>query len=110
MDLAPYSKYDENKPKLSTVPTDVLNDVAKAFTYGANKYGKYNYSSGMDYSRLYDAAQRHLNAYWSGEDIDESTNHHLDHAIASLFMLKHMINQKVGTDDRNKIYNNLKEQ
>lgn len=82
--------------------------VAKTFNYGADKYSKFNYSHGIEHSRLYDACQRHLHAYMIGEDIDESGNHHLDHAIASLMMLRENIHLKVGLDDRNPAYLKLK--
>lgn len=106
MDNLKTIKDDKEKPRVSMIPTDVLMDIAKAFTYGANKYGEYNYSLGIEYTRLYDAAQRHMNSWIMGEDIDESTNHHIDHAIASLIMLKHQINNNKGTDNRNKIFKN----
>jgi hypothetical protein len=39
-----------------------------------------------------------------GEDIDESTHNHIDHAIASLMMLRENIHLNRGDDDRNDIY------
>ena len=101
-------KYDNNKPRLSDVPQKALMSVAKAFNYGADKYSKFNYSHGIEYSRLYDACQRHLYAYMTGEDIDESGNHHIDHAIASLMMLRENIHLGVGVDDRNPAYKKQK--
>lgn len=97
-------KADSGKVRFSDIPLDVLHDVAKAFTDGGNKYGKYNYSNGMEHSRYYDAAMRHLNAFMTGEEIDESGNTHLSHAIASLMMLLHSHKYGVGVDDRNEIY------
>lgn len=100
-------KYDHQKPKYSTVPTLAMKEVMKAFTYGATKYGKHNYSGGMEYSRYVDAAIRHINAFLECEDIDESGNTHLSHAVASLMMLMDNIALGTGTDDRNKTYNEL---
>lgn len=97
-------KDDNGKERYSDMPLDVLKEVSKAFTYGGNKYGKYNYSKGMEWSRYYDAAMRHLNSFMTGEDIDESGNHHLSHAIASLMMLQHSVINAVGVDDRNPTY------
>jgi len=97
-------KNDADKPKFTQIPPDVVLDIAKAFTYGDNKYGGYNYSKGMEWCRLVDASQRHILSFLTGEDIDESGNHHIDHAIASLIMLKHNINRNIGIDNRNKIF------
>lgn len=98
------TKYDNGKPKYSTVPVHAMNQVMQAFTYGANKYEAYNYSKGMDYTRYIDAALRHINAWLLGEDIDESGNTHLSHAVASLMMLMDNIEIGSGTDNRNKNY------
>ena len=98
------TKYDQGKIRYSDIPQNTLKSVAKVFNYGADKYGKYNYSKGMNSTRLYDACQRHLMAWITGEDIDESGNNHLDHAIASLMMLRENIHLKLDTDDRNPAY------
>lgn len=98
-------KFDTNKWRMSDLPQKSLLSVCKAFNYGANKYGKFNYSNGMEWSRYYDACQRHLQSWMTGEDIDESTNHHIDHAIASLMMLRENIHMNRGLDDRNHEYN-----
>tara|TARA_R110000868_G_scaffold79778_5_gene226873 strand:+ start:3262 stop:3633 length:372 start_codon:yes stop_codon:yes gene_type:complete len=97
-------KYDEGKPCLSDVPQLTLMSVAKVFNYGANKYSKFNYSHGTNWLRYYDAAQRHMSSWMTGEDIDESTHNHIDHAIASLMMLRENIHLERGDDDRNDIY------
>jgi hypothetical protein len=45
-----------------------------------------------------------MNSWMTCEDIDESTHHHLDHAIASLMMLRENIHLDKGVDNRNPIY------
>jgi len=102
------TKYDKGKVKYSTMPIHALQEVLKAFTYGADKYEAYNYSKGMDHTRYIDATLRHINAYLLGEDIDESGNTHLSHAVASLMML--MDNKVIGTgtDNRNPNYGKSK--
>lgn len=103
-------KFDTGKPQFSLIPQEALLEVAKVFTYGAEKYGVFNYSNGMEYLRYIDAAQRHINQWLRGEDIDESETNHLSNAIASLMMV--LDNQKTnkGIDNRNKIYGVTKEQ
>lgn len=94
-------KHDQGKPDLSLIPTDALWGTAAALTYGANKYERYNFRAGLSYSRLVAATMRHLSAWNEGENIDsESHLNHIDHAMASLAMLKYMIVNKPEMDDR----------
>lgn len=96
-------KHDGGKPQLSLIPKEALWGMGNAFTYGAKKYAAHNFKQGINYSRLADAALRHLTAYMDGENIDEeSGNPHLDHALASLAMLKYMDVNKPEFDDRYK--------
>lgn len=94
-------KFDENKTPYHLSPLKAEEAVAKVFAFGAKKYGDYNYKSGFSYSRLYNAAQRHLRAFWQGEDIDESGEPHLAHAAASIMMLLgQILDDKTDLDDR----------
>ena len=98
-------KFDNGKPCMSDLPQLSLMSVAKVFNYGAKKYDKFNYSHGTEWLRYYDAAQRHMNSWMTNDDIDsESNENHLDHAIASLLMLRENIHLNKGTDNRNPIY------
>lgn len=97
-------KFDEGKPCMSDIPQKSLMSVASVFNYGARKYSKFNYIHGTKWLRYYDAAQRHMYSWMTGEDIDESTHHHIDHAIASLMMLRENIHLNRGEDDRNEVY------
>lgn len=100
-------KYDSGKPDFTLIPQEALLEVAKVFTYGANKYGVFNYSEGMEYRRYIAAAQRHINQWLRGEDLDEIGTNHLSNAIASLMMV--LDNQKTnkGIDNRNKVYEGI---
>ncbi len=95
-------KYDSGKPPLSIIPREALEHEARAFGYGANKYGKNNFKlGGIEHSRLIDAALRHIYAYAAKEDNDiESGLNHLGHARANLAMLLYNIENGKGTDDR----------
>jgi hypothetical protein len=99
------TKYDEGKPDFTLIPQEALLEVAKVFTYGANKYSQDNYSLGTNYRRYIAAANRHINQWLRNQDIDEETQtNHLSNAIASLMMvLDNQLTNK-GTDDRNKVY------
>lgn len=95
------SKFDANKPPLALIPKEFLDEVAQAFGYGAGKYGKYNFTKGIETTRLLDAAMRHLTAFAWGEDNDpESKRSHLGHAGACIAMCLFMLKNHPGLDDR----------
>jgi Domain of unknown function (DUF5664) len=95
------TKFDSEKPPLSIIPTDALVGMANAFNYGAKKYSRNNFRNGIEYTRLVDACMRHLSSWVEGESVDpESTLSHVDHAMASLAMLKFMEVNKPEMDDR----------
>jgi hypothetical protein len=97
------TKFDGNKPRLSLIPREALWGMGAALGYGEKKYGTHNFKQGISYSRLADAALRHITQYMDGEDIDaESGNNHLYHALASLAMLVYMQEHKKEMDDRHK--------
>lgn len=94
-------KFDSGKAKLSMIPRPSLEAIAEVFQYGANKYGKNNYRKGMQYSRLIDAAMRHLVAFADREDVDsESGLSHLAHCATNLCMLIEYTKKGLGEDDR----------
>ena len=86
------AKHDQGKPPIHLIPTKVLSDAAYVFGFGASKYGENNWRNDLDnmpYSRHYGSIQRHMLAWFSGEDIDpESGLPHLDHALTQLMILK----------------------
>jgi hypothetical protein len=89
-------KFDIGKPDLSLIPLPALIEEAKGFMLGESKYGRYNYTEGMEASRLVAAALRHITIWMEGEDNDqESGASHLGHARCCLAMLIHT--QQLGT-------------
>jgi hypothetical protein len=101
------TKYDEGKPKFSTVPKLALYEIMRVFTTGAAKYGRFNYSLPMDVSRYTDACIRHLIAfetYKDRDDLDEIGTHHLANAAASIMMALDGVLTDKAIDDRNKGY------
>ena len=85
-------KRDEGKPRVSLIPPEAIIEIAKVLTHGGAKYGDRNWEQGMDWSRPYDAMQRHMLAFWSGQDNDPETGlPHLAHACCSaMFLLTYM--------------------
>jgi hypothetical protein len=100
-------KYDNGKAPLALIPPEALLQIAEVLGFGAAKYGENNWRMDGDntkWSRTYSSAQRHLNAFWSGEDLDpESGLPHLSHAITQLIILMvHGSDSHVNMDDRYK--------
>ena len=94
-------KYDQGKPDLSLLPRELLEETARAFEFGAKKYGRSNYKKGMDWHRVTASAMRHLVAFGNGEDMDsESGLSHLAHLGACVGMLLYYTKNKVGKDTR----------
>lgn len=84
-------KHDEGKARYDLVPRLGIEESAKVFAFGAAKYGDRNWEEGLTFGRLYAAMQRHLAAYWSGEELDpESGLSHLGHAGCCWMMLSEL--------------------
>jgi hypothetical protein len=94
-------KDDQGKPQVHLVPPEYVYAAARAFTFGAAKYAKWNWTKGLDWTRISDAAHRHLFAFMHGEEKDpESGLSHLDHLAACVAMLVAHAERGLGTDDR----------
>lgn len=86
------------------IPADALEALAEHFGRGAMKYAARNWEKGYEWSKNFAALQRHIWAFWSGEDIDEETGSlHLVAAMWHAAALTHyyMNPEKYeGFDDR----------
>jgi hypothetical protein len=80
----PKTAFGEAKPKMSDTPIIGLREMGKVFTGGAAKYGRFNWRDhAVSATVYYDAAQRHLMAWFEGQDTDpESGISHLAHVMA----------------------------
>lgn len=75
--------------------------VARVAGHGATKYATFNYLKGYDWSKSFDAMQRHALLFWSGEDIDpESGQPHIAMAAWHAMALTSFMLRPAGTDDR----------
>jgi len=85
----PKTALGEAKPKISSTPTIGIREMGKVFELGAKKYGRYNWRlHTVSATVYYDAAWRHLSAWFDGEDIDpESGVSHLAHVMACMNIL-----------------------
>jgi len=80
---------DSGKNPWSLFMWDAAQEVVKVLKMGADKYSARNWEKGMQWSRCYDSAQRHLYAWFQEhEDRDkESGLLHLGHAAWNILVL-----------------------
>lgn len=85
----PKDRIGITKPRLSLVPKSAIIRIAQAFTDGARKYGPFNWRTKAVSATVYvDAAERHLAAYFDGEDVAADSGYlHLAHAGACIGIL-----------------------
>lgn len=94
-------KYDSGKPDLTIVPIEAIEEMARAFMYGARKYARGNFKKGLEVNRTLAAALRHIYAFANKEDKDpESGESHLAHALAALAMTVYNLKHNPNMDDR----------
>lgn len=88
-DSNPKSSQGRLKAPLRLVPPVAVAECSLAFLDGANKYGPYNWrENGVAGSVYYEAAKRHLDAWWDGENVAlDSGVQHLAHAMACICIM-----------------------
>jgi len=96
-------KYDTKKPRWSLVPLNVIEDIVRVATFGAEKYEDNNWKyvePGPD--RYFSALMRHLAAWQAGEANDPETGlSHLAHAGWNVMALAWFAKQGKGlTEDK----------
>jgi len=92
---------DGGKPQINMVPFELIQGVAGVLEFGAAKYCKDNWKKGMDWTRCWDSAQRHMWAWQNGEDFDpESGKSHLAHAASNIAFLMWYAENRPEFDDR----------
>ncbi len=96
-------KFDKEKIRPSLIPAPFIEDLAAVLTFGAKKYGDHNWTRGFKWTRVYDALQRHLLAWFKGEDKDPETGlSHLMHATCNIMFLHTFAKEHPELDDRRK--------
>lgn len=93
-------KFDQGKAPISLIPSEAILGMARVLEFGKEKYGRAQWTKGIEYSRLIDAADRHMLAFKSGQDIDESGESHLLHAMVNLSFLYYFTIHNKSLDDR----------
>ncbi len=96
-------KADENKTRFDLIAPDCEKALAEVLTFGANKYDDRNWEKGINFGRVYAALHRHLNSFWSRENLDDETGMlHLAHAYTCVHFLLHY---QLGQDKYKKFDN-----
>jgi len=90
------------KAPIHLVPPALRIAAAPALANGAAKYGPYNWrTKAVKLSVYLAAAQRHIDAYWDGEELAEDSGiAHLSHAIACLAIIVDAASIGKLVDDR----------
>jgi len=101
-DTNPKDAVGIKKVPMSVISAPVLMEIGLGMMEGARKYGRHNYRvAGVRASVYYDAAMRHLTAFWEGEDIDpDSGLSHVSKALACLSVLRDSMLLENWKDDR----------
>lgn len=102
--MNPKDEAGAKKPGVSTFPMKVLFEAAAATKHGADKYGPFNWrDTPVQATAYFDAALRHLTAWFEGEDLDpDSGLPHLAHVIAGIAVFRDAQLHGSWIDDRPK--------
>ncbi len=94
-------KDDAGKARYDLIPADALEEVARVYTMGAEKYGDRNWERGMKRGRIFAAMMRHAWAWWRGEIHDPvDGQHHLASVVwCGLSLIAYDL-RGIGEDDR----------
>lgn len=83
------------------LPWDALDEVARLYAKGAEKYARDNWRKGYDWHLSFDSLVRHAKAFWMGESVDEETEcHHLSSVVFHALALMVFEREHPELDDR----------
>ena len=97
------ARFNGGKPDYSLIPLTTMEDEARVWMYGKQKYAAWNWAKGMPWSVPLACLMRHMAAWQRGEEVDpESGLPHLAHAMCNLRMLTLYSKTYPEGDDRPK--------
>lgn len=101
-DNNPKTRLGALKVPLHLVPPSAKHYLAQALEDGARKYGPYNWRDEPISISTYKAAmERHMDAFWDGEDLaPDSGIHHVAHAMACCALILDCLANGTLVDDR----------
>ena len=93
-------KADLGKLRYDLIPPMALHETVKVLTFGSKKYSDDNWKKVPELKkRYYAAVQRHLWAWFRGEDLDQETGyHHLAHAQCCIMFILEFIKMEEAND------------
>lgn len=87
--------------RFDLIPISALTQLARHYGAGARKYDDNQWRKGYEWSKSYAALQRHLTAWWGGEDTDAETgSSHVTAVAWHAFALLTFIEEHPDFDDR----------
>jgi hypothetical protein len=95
-------RYNQGKIQTREIDPAFILGIGEVLTKSREKYAEGNWMKDTKYSVPYESLQRHLAAFWSGDEIDkESGCHHLLHCATNImFLYYHVQQNKPESDDR----------
>lgn len=98
-------RFNQNKIRYDLLEPFAIDQLAKVFTKGAEKYAPRNWEKGMDWTKMLASLKRHIAAWEMGEDFDNETNcYHMAHAAWNALALVSYYKLAPQFDDRNLSY------
>lgn len=87
--------------RFDLIPPEALRILAVHYGLGAAKYADHNWRKGFEWSKAYAALNRHLTAFWGGEDLDPETGSpHMAAVAWHAFTLLTFMQEQRQFDDR----------
>lgn len=87
--------------RFDLIPHEALEALAEHFGRGAEKYADRNWERGYDWALTFAALNRHLWAWWGGEDVDPETgSNHMTAVAWHAFVAFTFQERGLGTDSR----------
>lgn len=84
----PADKFNQSKPKLSLIPPETQEGLARVLEFGLKKYSQWNWQKGLPVIDMIDALKRHAARIEKGELLDkESGLPHADHMQANAMFI-----------------------
>ena len=81
-------RFNQGKPRLELLVPEAIEEEAKVWTFGAEKYGEFNWQKGMSLLTIIASLLRHSFAILRGEDIDKESGFlHAAHIKCNASML-----------------------
>lgn len=95
-------KDKDGKVRYDLLPSAALEELARVYTKGAEKYEPNNWMKGRPFSECFSAMMRHAWKYWRGEDLDPETGCHHMSAVAfwALELVSYHKWERADLDDR----------